>query len=139
MNLRDQLVRDEGVINHCYFDHLGYATIGVGHLIDERRGGKLPDHIIWLLLDWDIAEHTKELTDQIPWIAQLDEARRGVLINMAFNLGVAGLLKFVNTLNMVKAGDYKGAAAAMLESKWAKQVGPRATRLATQMETGRWT
>ena len=138
MNIREQLIRDEGCVEHCYFDSLGYATIGVGHLIDERRGGKLPQHIIDLLLDYDIAEHKLDLVHALPWIVNLDDARLGVLINMAFNLGVPGLLKFTTTLGLIQSGDYHGAAAAMLASKWAQQVGPRAKRLATQMETGQW-
>ncbi len=137
MNIREQLIRDEGCVEHCYFDSLGYATIGVGHLIDERRGGKLPQHIIDLLLDYDIAEHKLDLVHALPWVVNLDDARFGVLINMYFNLG-PGLLKFTTTLGLIQSGDYAGAAAAMLASKWAQQVGPRAKRLATQMETGQW-
>lgn len=136
--LRAQLERDEGRIEHCYFDSLGFATIGVGHLIDERRGGKLPDHIIDALLEWDIEEHEKALYLALPWAQGLDTVRRCVLVNMAFNLGVPGLMKFANTLALVKAGEYQAAAAAMLQSKWAQQVGNRATRLAKQMETGVW-
>ena len=56
---------------------------------------------------------------------------------MAFNLGVQGLLKFRNTLGMVRDGDYDGAARGMLASLWARQVKGRATRLADQMRTGR--
>lgn len=137
--LKAQLIRDEGRIPHAYFDSLGYCTIGVGHLIDERRGGKLPDHIIDALLEYDIEEHTKELLKELPWVAQLDEPRRAVMINMAFNLGVKGLLKFTNTLMFVREGDYAKAATNMLQSLWARQVGNRAKRLATQMETGQWT
>jgi lysozyme len=136
--LRSQLSRDEGRIAHVYFDTLGYATIGVGHLVDERRGGKLPEHIIDLLLDWDIEEHEKELVKALPWVNTLDDARKGVLVNMAFNLGVAGLLKFKLTLAAVEAGRYGEAAHQMMQSTWATQVGSRADRLAKQMETGQW-
>jgi lysozyme len=136
--LRAQLSRDEGRIEHCYFDSRGYATIGVGHLIDERKGGKLPEHIIDLLLDWDIEEHERELVKALPWVDQLDDARKGVLVNMAFNLGVPGLLKFVVTLEAVKDGRYAEAAHLMMRSLWASQVGSRAERLAKQMEIGQW-
>jgi lysozyme len=136
--LRAQLSRDEGRIAHAYYDSRGFATIGVGHLIDERKGGKLPEHIIDLLLDWDIEEHEKALLKALPWVEQLDDARQGVLVNMAFNLGVPGLLKFVATLDAVKGGRYGEAAHSMLRSLWANQVGSRAERLAKQMETGQW-
>lgn len=136
--LRAQLSRDEGRIPHAYQDLLGFWTIGVGHLIDVDKGGKLPEEIIDALLDYDIRKHSQELIARLPWVAQLDPARQGVLINMAFNLGVTGLLGFAVTLGKVQAGDYAGAADNMLKSRWAEQVGPRATRLSEQMRTGVW-
>jgi lysozyme len=138
MTLRDQLIRDEGDIPHAYQDSLGYWTIGVGRLIDGRKGGGLSKEERMFLLDNDIKAKSAELFERIPWATKLDDARQGVLLNMAFNLGVPGLLKFKNTLAMVHAGEYEAAAKAMLQSLWAKQVGARATRLAEQMRTGIW-
>lgn len=137
-NLRDMLSLHEGRIPHAYQDSLGYWTIGVGHLIDKRKGGKLPEPIIDALLDFDIHEHSQELFKRIPWALSLDEVRRAVLTDMAFNLGVAGLMGFKNTLAAVKDKRWDDAAKEMLNSKWASQVGPRALRLAEMMRTGRW-
>ena len=137
-NLRAQLIRDEGSVPHAYQDSLGYWTIGVGRLIDQRKGGKLSEAEIAFLLDNDIARHANELFAAIPWARDLDPVRQGVLINMAFNLGVPGLLKFANTLAAIKARDYDDAAVRMLQSRWADQVGLRAVRLAKQMRTGEW-
>lgn len=63
-------------------------------------------------------------------------ARAEVLVDMAYNLGPDGLLKFVNTLAAVERGDYARAAAGMLASKWAGQVGRRARVLAEIMRIG---
>lgn len=60
---------------------------------------------------------------------------KGVLINMAFNMGVQGLLGFKNTLAYMKAENWKAAAAGMRKSLWAKQVGRRAKELALRIET----
>lgn len=136
--LRAQLVRDEGRVSHAYTDSEGYLTIGVGHLIDQRRGGRLPDFIIDTLLDHDIEQAQRELLAALPWFLSLDPPRQAVLVNMAFNLGTAGLLKFAKTLGAIKTGSYSEAALHMLDSKWARQVGVRAQRLATQMEKGEW-
>lgn len=137
-NINKLLSLHEGRVPHAYQDSLGYWTIGVGHLIDKRRGGKLPEHIIDALLEYDIAKHRQELEEALPWVAELDEVRRTVLLDMAVNLGVPGLLGFVRTLAAVKAGRYQEAALRMLQSLWARQVKGRAIRLSTMMETGQW-
>ena len=115
--LTAQLRRDEGVKAAAYQDHLGYWTIGVGRLIDSRKpgAGLRPDEIDYLLRN-DIADRVQALTKALPWFDRLDEARRGVLINMAFQLGTAGLLGFKSTLALVAAGKYTEAAEQMLKS-----------------------
>jgi lysozyme len=138
VNIREQLARDEGVKPAAYQDHLGYWTIGVGRLIDERKGGGLrPDEIDYLL-DNDINDRREALTKALPFFKNLDAARQGVLINMAFQLGTAGLLSFKTTLGFIARYDYEGAAQQMLLSKWATQTPERAQRLAKQMKEGVW-
>jgi lysozyme len=137
-NLAQQLRRDEGTRVAAYQDHLGYWTIGVGRLIDARKGGGLrPDEIDYLLAN-DINDRRVALAAALPWFSALDEARQGVLLNMSFQMGTAGLLAFSGTLGRISRGDYAGAAKSMLESRWAKQTPERAQRLAKQMETGTW-
>ena len=70
--------------------------------------------------------------------AALSEPRRAVLIDMAFNLGIGGLLAFTRTLAAMQAGAWVRAADEMLASRWAAQVGPRAHFLATMMREGVW-
>ena len=137
--LTAQLRRDEGTRATAYQDHLGFWTIGVGRLIDSRKpgAGLRPDEIDYLLKN-DIADRMTALTKALPWFDRLDEARRGVLTNMAFQLGTAGLLGFKSTLALVAAGKYAEAAEQMLKSKWANQTPARAKRLAEQMKTGEW-
>lgn len=136
--LRKMLSLHEGRIPHAYKDSMGFWTIGVGHLIDKSKGGRLPEHIIDALLDYDIEAHSKPLLDAIPWVAELDEVRQAVLFDMAFNLGVPGLLKWKNTLAMIQKGQYANAADAMAGSLWARQVKSRAVRLVKMMRTGEW-
>lgn len=137
--LTEQLRRDEGTRATVYKDTLGFDTIGVGRLIDSRKpgAGLRPDEIDYLLRN-DISDRVAALTKALPWWDRLDEARRGVLINMAFQLGTAGLLGFKSTLALVAAGKYPEAAEQMLKSRWATQTPARAKRLAEQMKTGEW-
>ncbi len=131
-----ELERDEGRVPYAYQDSLGFWTIGIGRLIDKRRGGGLSNEEIDYLKLNDIARFKRELDAKLPWWRDLDPVRQRVVVNMAFNLGVGGLLTFRNTLAHVQAGRYDQAAAGMLASKWAKQVKGRADRLAQMMRTG---
>lgn len=145
--LVSDLKRDEGLRLKAYPDPLSGGdpwTIGYGHTGPEVRQG-----VTWTqeqadaALIADIEEHNAQLAAALPWVARLDPARRRVLQNMAFNLGVGrvggtkGLLGFKNTLGMIERGEYARAADAMLKSLWAKQVGQRATRLSNTMRTGK--
>lgn len=137
--LREQLKEHEGtgpVKNgrfYPYRDSVGKLTIGYGRNLDDR-GLSLQE--VELLLDNDIEEHMQELFEKVPWIKRLDGVRQSVLVDMAFNLGVAGLLAFKRTLTSVQNGDYTLAGMQMLASKWARQVKRRALTLSKMMRTG---
>ena len=134
-----QLRGDEAVRPCVYPDSEGYWTIGVGRLVDARKqgAGLRPDEISYLLMN-DIDDRIDALTRRLPWFQNLDDARRGVLLNMAFQLGTDGLMKFKNALELVRTGRYEEAAVHMLDSLWARQTPARAQRMSDQMRTGKW-
>ena len=136
--LAEQLKRDEGLVLHAYNDSLGYCTIGYGRLIDNRKGGGITQQEATYLLENDIRKVSAQINQEIPWAVKLDYPRFSVLCNMAFQMGIAGLLKFENTLKMIQSGDYEGAGKGMLNSLWATQTPERAARLAKQMLTGQF-
>lgn len=142
-NLIDQLKRDEGERLYVYKDSLGILTAGVGHNCESHNEGLELGQIItqqqsdiWLQQDIEIA--TDSLIHALPWVIQLDDIRRAVLVNMSFNMGIHSLTTFTHTLQAIRSGAYTTVAVLMLQSKWATQVGARATRLSTQMSTGLW-
>lgn len=130
-----QLKRDEGTKLRAYKDSLGFLTIGTGRNLDAV--GISQDEAD-LMLSNDIKRTQNSLDAVLPWAKNLDEARYGVLLNMAFNMGVSGLQGFRNTLKLISGGSFEAAADAMLASKWAQETGDRAKRLAQQMRTGVW-
>lgn len=134
--LAADLRRDEGVVAHGYYDSLGYLTIGVGRLIDKRKGGKLSPDEIDLLLNNDIERKLPDLRAALPWTSELNEVRQRALANMAFQLGVAGLLQFHTTLRLLKEGKFNEAAVQMLKSAWATQTPERAKRMAKMIDLG---
>jgi len=133
-----QIRLDEGEVLHAYDDHLGFTTIGVGRLIDKRKGGGISKDESAYLLNNDITARINALNKALPWIKDLSGARQAVLLNMSFQLGMGGLLQFKTTLAHIKQGDYISAKDSMLNSLWAKQTPARTKRLAEQMRTGEW-
>jgi len=138
VDLKQQLLREEGSESCAYQDTLGFWTIGVGRLIDPKKGGGLSQDEIEYLLDNDIKKITEKVHKFLPWVSKLNEPCQSVLLQMTFQMGLRGLLGFKRTLGSIEDGQFAEAAAEMLESKWAKQTPERANRLATQMETGEW-
>lgn len=141
--LEEELRRDEGVRYWPYKDTAvpPRDTVGVGHNIQAKPlpsswAYPLTDAQVDQLLADDLADVFANLDRNLPWWRDLDEVRQRVVANMAFNLGVGKLLGFKNALGAMQRGSYAVAAAAMLNSVWANQVGERAKRLARAMETG---
>ena len=137
-NLTDQLRRDESEVLTVYPDSLGYLTIGVGRLVDRRKGGGITAEESAYLLANDIRRKTSEVIAALPWSERLDSVRFAVLVNMAFQLGIDGLLGFKNTLALIKSGDYVKASDNMALSKWRSQTPERCDRLRQQIITGDW-
>jgi lysozyme len=129
-----QLRLHEGERLKPYRCTAGKLTIGIGRNLEDRGISKAEAAY---LLGNDIDDHWREVQRALPWVAKLDEVRQRVLLDMAFNLGIAGLLSFKRTLATIEAGDYTRAASMMLDSKWARQVGQRAERLSRMMATGK--
>src|SRR3990167_6592863 len=131
--LKEQIILHEGIRLKPYNDTKGKLTIGVGHNLTDNG---IPFEISEKLLEGDLIIAVLDLKRALPWFEKLDEIRQRVLIDMCFNLGINGLLKFVKTLKSIEEGEYKFASLQMLQSLWAQQVGKRAIRLAEMMETG---
>src|SRR3990172_10807591 len=131
--LEKQLIRHEGLRLRPYHDSVGKLTIGAGHNIDDLG---ITESQAMLILKDDIAQVMKDLSDHLSWWTSLDEARRVVMMNMCFNLGITKLLGFRNTLLAIQNGDYEQAAKHMEDSQWHKQVKGRAIELEQIMRTG---
>lgn len=142
--LFESLKDEEGLRLIPYNDSRGFATIGIGHLIDKRNVTK-EDLSEWKsftskqaeeLFYEDVSKIVLELSKRLPLFSKIDGPRKAILANMAFQMGVDGLLDFKNTLKMVENGDYKGAGLGMMTSLWAKQTPNRAKRLSERMIKG---
>lgn len=133
-----RLLEDEGEVLHCYIDSLGYQSIGVGRLIDKRKGGGITKEESRYLLRNDIARKIGECRSRFEWFDALDDVRKGVIVCLAFQLGTDGVSKFNMMIRAIQIGDYVAASLEALDSTWAKQTPERAKRMSRVLRTGVW-
>lgn len=129
----EEILLDEGLKLRAYRDTEGVPTIGVGHTKGVKDGDIITKKqaIAFLREDMeDAIEDAKSLC--LDW-ENMSGPRKGVMVNMAFNLGRDRLSGFKNTLRFINERNYARAATNMLLSKWARQVKGRADRLAYRM------
>jgi lysozyme len=131
--LLDSLKHDEGLRLKPYRCTAGKLTIGYGRNIEDA--GISPAEAEALLRN-DVLRVCQELDKTLPWWRRMSEARQRALANMAFNLGMGGLLGFKNMLAALHDGDYERAAAEAQDSRWARQVGQRASRIIATLREG---
>ncbi len=127
-----QLPQDEGRKAMPYNDSEGIPTVGIGRNLQNGLSG---DEIDYLFAN-DLRKADAGARGLYPSFDALSANRKAVLVNMCFNLGPARLAGFVKMRDAVESGDFNRAAAEMLSSKWATQVGQRAQRLAKMMKDG---
>lgn len=120
----------------AYQDSEGYWTIGIGHLIDAKKGGSISIDTSYFILNEDIEAKCRDLNNYLPWYKNLDDVRQRVMIELCFNLGIQGLLGFHRTLDCIEHGNYEEAAIHLLGSKAAKQTGNRYEELADMLMQG---
>lgn len=133
-----RLILDEDEVLHAYQDHLGFWTIGVGHLIDKRKGGGISQQVSRYILSDDIRGKVNECAERFDWFAGLNEARRNVIVCMAFQLGVDGVSEFKLMIRAICHQDWVAASLEMCDSDWHKQTPARCERMAKIMLRGVW-
>lgn len=131
--LEQQLIKHEDLRLKPYRCPAGKLTIGVGRNLDDNGISKAEAMV---LLRNDILATRFSLEKVLPGFLALSPRRRMALIDMCFNLGLPGFLRFKHMLAAIVAGDFNRAADEMLSSDWANQVDQRAQTLATMMREG---
>lgn len=124
-----QLTIDEGSVSYAYQDSLGYWTIGVGTLIDKRKGGGLRPNEIQYILYNRIAEALDNCTKLYPKFGSFSNSRQDALANLMFNMGLTTMSSFHNTVAAINEGKWSEAQEGLRNSLWYKQVGARADRI----------
>lgn len=158
-DLKLELIADEGMELFPYLDSEKIWSIGVGRNLEDnglspselfflgiklkdkfeiiellKKRGLTKDEVLYLL-DNDVDRVISELENKLPWLSNKPDVVKYVLCNMCFNMGIYRLLKFKDTLTLLKSDKYKEASIEMLNSKWSSQVGKRAIRLSDRIKS----
>lgn len=134
-DIKKQIKRHEGYREQVYYDSVGVPTGGYGHAF--LNGSRLPQGVCDALFEQDYQTSVrafKMFASQ--YGLDLNDVRRGVLINMLFNLGFYGLTRFKKMILALQRKDWDLAADEMMDSKWYRQVGSRGIELVNLMRKG---
>ena len=128
----EQIKLDEGCELKMYPDSVGIQTIGYGRNLEANGITKEESEYLFAT---DLRRAYFCARRLFPVFEYLDDARQGVLVNMAFNMGYGTLSTFKNFRAALEKRDFESAAFHMSDSKWFNQVGKRAERLAGLMRS----
>jgi len=151
-NYFGMLSLNEGNKPKVYKDSKGNRTIGVGFNLEDAGnrkflkregidinelfdGRKLSENEIRTLYNHSLTQAFKDAQSYDPNFAKRPEAVKMTLVDMAFNLGLTKLNKFVDMKKGLMDNDYNVAADEMVDSNWYKQVKSRGPRMVDVMRS----
>lgn len=137
------LKKEEGFRPKAYYCTEHYPTIGYGFKCGEKLD-PLPkdemtekeglDKLKKLVISLD--ETMLKNPDLYRAYSPCNEARKAILLSMAYQIGIYGLLKFKKLLAALEQSDYKTASEQVLDSLAARQTPKRWQRNSDQIRTG---
>lgn len=122
----DLIKKHEGYEPMVYQCSEGFDTIGIGFKVDNLF---LSEEVCDIILEEKIDKILERLDRLTPWVEDLPSDAQMVLINMCYQMGVGGVMKFKKALAAMKVRNWEEAAKEMLDSKWARQTPGRANEL----------
>ena len=153
-NYFGMLSLNEGNKPKVYKDSKGNRTIGIGFNLEDASNRKflkregidinelfagrpLTERETKTLYNHSLTQAFKDAQSYDPNFAKRPEAVKMTLVDMAFNLGLTKLNKFVDMKKGLMNNDYNMAADEMVDSTWYRQVTNRADRLVDRMRSPR--
>ena len=135
--MKEEIKEEEGYSNKVYFDHLGYGTIGYGHLVKPldnfKEGVVYSQKELEKIFDYDFQIACQDGMSLTKDIDIPDEAKE-IVIHMCFQMGKPKVSKFKKMFEALRNKRYDVASTEMLDSLWHKKHTPaRAKRLANRM------
>ena len=139
------IIYEEGFRSRPYYCSENYPTIGYGFKLGPRNTPlthyqfSMTQEVakVWLseLIDKVIADMLRCPIIKAAW-DNSNDARKSILVSMAYQMGIDGLSSFSGFLGAARMGNWLKAHDEMLDSLWSKQTTKRANRHATQFQNG---
>ena len=127
---RDNLKEDEGFRSKPYKCTAGRLTVGYGTNLDVGISQAQAEAI----MVYEVERLFTMLASNLKFFNRLKPKQRVGLVNMAYQLGLNGLLGFKKALAALEQGSLKKAEVEFYDSKWAKSDSPaRAKRVIKQI------
>lgn len=126
-----RLKLDEGFRSTTYVDTRGHMSVGYGTNLDVG----ISEAAASALLTVQATESANTLATYT-WSNGLNDVRAAVLIELAFNLGITGLMRFERMIAAIRSGDWQSAHDQLLDSDAARELPARYQRLAQMLLTG---
>ena len=131
-NLKERIKSNEGFSSKPYKDQLGYLTIGYGHLILPNENILLKKQIhkkeLEEIFEKDFKKALSNFNNTFKSFT-LNKKENELLIEMIFQLGIKGCLKFKNLIKNMKKGNKHLVCFDMMDSLWYKQTPNRVKAL----------
>jgi len=135
MNIYELIKKHEATRARMYKDSRGIETIGIGHNLRDKP---ISNEAIEQIFQDDLYGVIGEVSQSFTWYTDLNEVRQAVILDMVFNMGLAGFKLFTKTIKFLANGEYTAASIEMMDSLWSSQVGSRADTLSNMLRTGEW-
>ncbi len=124
-NLKKRIKVNEGFSSKPYKDQLGYLTIGYGHLILSNEKILLKKKIhkkeLEEIFEKDFKKALYNFNTKLKHLTS-NKKEADLLIEMVFQLGIKGCLKFKNLLKNMRKGNKHLVCFEMMNSLWYKQT-----------------
>ncbi len=137
--LNETLKADEGMRLTVYADSFGNATVGIGHKVIPADhlaiGATITQAECDAFFALDVNRALAACLHRIPGFVLLPDVAQEVLVNMAFQLGIGGLLSFRHLLDAIQQRHWNAAALAGRQSLWHQQTPARCERLMQRLES----
>ena len=105
----------------------GHDTIGIGFKVADL---KLSEEVCDLIMAEILDDLISRIERKISWFRYTEDEVKLVIVNMSYQMGLSGVLKFKRALAAMEIKNWGMAADEMLDSLWARQTPNRANELA---------